>query len=294
MKQFDLTAALIDEILFSMEDQDGLFFIDTYEGVVVGGVDFDESDLSEDEDDERYIDLPDWDSSDGFRMMEHFAAGFRNLLIREQLTSALNRGKGVFRAFKNILNQHPEAEKLWFAFKEQEMKKEIIRWYNGLREEWGIQKIGLEPEETGDLVLEDFRFRDYKTTDIFFIENLHNLCLKAVEENDAAGPEQKPLLNAPGSLALIAESGGGEFAGYICAMKEETGVQINNLEVKPEYRGLGIGEALLIHLLEKLKPAETKRVYLDLPSSAGDFSRVLAREGFETYLTKYCLKLHVT
>lgn len=38
------------------------------------------------------------------------------------------------------------------------MKREVIRWYNALREEWGLELIGEEPEETDDLVQDDFRF----------------------------------------------------------------------------------------------------------------------------------------
>jgi hypothetical protein len=163
--QFELTEALIDDILFSMEDQEGEFYLDTLEGIVAGGLEGPDVFGEEDgggENDGRYIDLPEWDSASGFRLMERFAAGFRNPLVREELTSALGHGKGVFRAFKNTLSRYPETEKLWFAFKEREMKREIIMWYNGLREEWGLEKIGMEPEETGDLVLEDFRFRPFR------------------------------------------------------------------------------------------------------------------------------------
>jgi hypothetical protein len=31
--QFELTGALIDDILFSMEDQNGIFYLDTREGI---------------------------------------------------------------------------------------------------------------------------------------------------------------------------------------------------------------------------------------------------------------------
>jgi hypothetical protein len=51
--------------------------------------------------------------------MEHFAAGLRNPVVRNELTLALNRGRGVFRAFKDILSRYPETEKLWFSYKER-------------------------------------------------------------------------------------------------------------------------------------------------------------------------------
>jgi len=101
--QFELSEALVDDILFAMEDQVGDFYLDTVEGIIVGGVDWEfEGDLNDDDGEggERFISLPEWDSSDGFKLMERFAAGFRNPVVREELHLALDRGRGGFRAFK--------------------------------------------------------------------------------------------------------------------------------------------------------------------------------------------------
>jgi len=276
--QFELTEALLDDILFSMEDQVGEFFIDCLEGVVVNLDDFDDEIIEKEED--RFINLPDWDSSSGFRLMERFAAAFRNPLIRNELCAALNRGKGVFRAFKNTLTQYPEAEKIWFSFKEREMKREVIRWYNGLREEWGLEKIGLEPEETSDLVLEDFRFRVIRDTDRSAVESLHDLCRT---------PDPEFPQNYQGeTVSYVTETVSGEFAGYISADRRSGDLFIKALEVKPEYRGLGIGKALLDHFLENLDSG-IQRVFLELPAESEGFSRALAREGFVPRMTLYCL-----
>jgi len=275
--QFELTEALLDDILFSMEDQEGVFYIDCQEGIVVIMDDF--ADEITDDDEGRFINLPDWDSSSGFRLMERFAAAFRNPLIRNELCAALNRGKGVFRAFKNTLTQYPEAEKLWFSFKEREMKREVVRWYNGLREEWGLEKIGLEPEETSDLVLEDFRFREIMDEDRGAIEELHNLCRMA----DLDFPEE-----AGDTLAYITETINGEFAGYVSADRKGGDLFIKALEVKPEYRGLGIGKKLLDFFLIKLD-SDITRVFIKLPSESEGFSRALSREGFAPRMTLYCL-----
>lgn len=289
----------MDDILFSMEDQGSEFFVDTREGIVVGEMDAEFAGNAEDNkaDDSRYLALPAWDSSHGYRLMERFAAGFRNPLIRNELTSALNLGKGVFRAFKNILSQHPEAEKLWFAFKEREMKKEILDWYNALREEWGLERIGREPEETGDLVFEDFRFRLAEPADAGAAEELHRHCLE--ECRDQGEKEGFRFITEsflretavewvfPGDLALIAETGGGDFAAYISAVREEPVLRIIALEVKSEYRGLGIGEALLSHLIETID--SLSHIFLDLPAGAEGFSRVLLRESFRPYAVRYVL-----
>jgi ribosomal protein S18 acetylase RimI-like enzyme len=341
--QFELTEALIDNILFSMEDQDGEFWVDTREGVVISENDEDFEDDEDDNGDEnRYINLPEWESSDGFRLMEHFAVGLRNPVLRTELSSALNRGKGVFRAFKDIIGRYPEAEKLWFAHKEREMKRQIIRWYNSLREEWGLARIGGEPEDTADLVLEDFRFRYPEEGDTAAVEELHRICIgeyqKYAAENgieacagDWLGRDspQGTLLDQEGrsfpaaglpadptsssgvrrncstsmaaglSVGLMAETGGGEFAGYISAVREGLALHIKALEVQPEYRGLGIGEALVSRFLEKAAEEELgrepiTRITIDLPAGAEGFSRVLLRFSFKPYATRYCVTLPIT
>jgi ribosomal protein S18 acetylase RimI-like enzyme len=311
--QFELTEALLDDILFSMEDQECEFMLDTVEGVVCGGpegLDFlnDEDEADDESAGSRYISLPEWASSDGFRLMERFAASFKNPLVRQELSSALNVRRGVFRAFKDTLSRYPEAEKLWFAYKDREMKREIIRWYNGLREEWGLEKIGMAPEETGDLVLEDFHFRPFQKEDMAQAEDLHRQCQdeyrKFLEETGAGSSagvlakeaqafrEFSPSVssNLP-SGGLVAESGDGEFSGFIFGIEKDSSFYIQNLEVKAEFRGLGIGEALLTRFLESLNPNKVREVFLDLPSWAEDFSRVLLRESFKPYTVRYWLKL---
>jgi hypothetical protein len=46
--------------------------------------------------------------------MEKFTAGLNNPVARQELTAALNKNKGVFRAFRDVLEQYPEVEKIWF------------------------------------------------------------------------------------------------------------------------------------------------------------------------------------
>ena len=290
--QFELTEVLIDNILFAMEDQEGEFYMDTVEGIVAGGIDgpdFFDEDLDDDDGEggERYIDLPEWDSASGFRLMERFASGLRNPLVRDELSSALGLGRGVFRAFKNTLSRYPEAEKLWFLFKEKEMRQKILRWYNGLREEWGLEKIGTEPEETGDLVFEDFSFRPFTKEDIFMAEDLHRQCLESYDKSLA----ETIAGFSTNETGIVVESSGGEFAGYIHGVVKDSVFFVQKLEVKAEYRGLGVGEALLEKFLESLDPNEVNQVFLDLPSCSEGFSRVLRRESFKPYSVRYCLNL---
>jgi len=252
--RFELDKALIDDILFHMENQDGTFLLDLQEGYVI---DMDNHDTFEDdidyEDEERFISIPDWSPAEGYRLMERFTAGLKNPVLRDQLSTALNRNKGVFRAFRDVLSQHPETEKQWYNFKDKEMKNEVINWYNALREEWGLEPIGSEPEDNSGLVLEDFVIR---------------------EESDNC---------------FIAETAAGELAAKIKTCLDGAVLTIKTLEVEPEYRGMGIGKTLLSKMLEK---ADTQKldVQIDLPVESDFFSRSLLLENFAPCMKRFLRK----
>jgi ribosomal protein S18 acetylase RimI-like enzyme len=281
--QFELTEALIDEILFFMEDQNSDFLLDTQEGVVLNT---DDEEFEEDDDD-RYISLPDWGPSDGFRLMEHFTTGLRNALVREELSAALDRGRGVFRAFKDTLSQYPEAEKLWFSYKDREMKREVISWYNSLRESWGLELIGEEPEDIVGLVLEDFRFRQGTAQDNDKAQELHHA------ESPADRSVNMDEWVFPGDLCFVAETAGGEFAGYISAVRSGTThgsdsvLRICALEVPVEYRGLGLGKTLIARLLEQADSEKIPHIIIDLPAGQEYFARALLRENFKPGVQRY-------
>ena len=276
-----------------MEDQDGDFYLDVEEGMIVSP---DDAEVDVDIDnEERFIMLPEWESSDGFRLMEGFALSLHNPTVRDRLSAALNRGRGVFRAFKDTLSEYPEVEKHWFAYKDREMKREVIRWYNALRESWGLEQIGQEPEDIEDIAQEDFSFRDGNAADCAAAEQLHQRCV-----DDAEHPVELAPWVFPGDLCLVAENAANEFSGYISAHYENrraaryehggAALHIHALEVKPEYRGLGLGKTLLELLLFQADEMDIAVTGIDLPAEYGNFSRVLSREGFQPLVTRYWRK----
>jgi GNAT superfamily N-acetyltransferase len=279
--QFELSPALIDEILFFMEDQDGEFLVDTQKGIVISA---DDEEFDNDAEEDRYIVLPEWDSSEGFRMMEHFAAMLHNALVRGELSAALDRGRGVFRAFKNTLSRYPETEKLWFAYKEREMKRVVITWYNALRESWGLELIGEEPEDITGLALEDFSFREGAADDMPQAEKLHKSC---IGENCLTDLLSRGW-GFPGDISFVALTAGGEFAGYVSAERmSDALLRICALEIEQEYRGLGLGKTLIARLLDKADSLNIPNVIIDLPSGQDFFSRALLRESFKPCVTRY-------
>ncbi len=286
--QFELDDTLIDAILFSMQDQNDDFVIDAQETAVISV-----SEIDENEDAKRYVKLPEWNSSDGFRLMERFAVSLKNPPVKRALKQALDQGKGVFRAFKNVLNENLEAEHLWHVFKDQEMRKHIIRWYNALREEWGLERVGEEPEETNDLILEDFIIRHPIENDINEVKKLRQSCEEEYRKNLPGDyvPEHQSAWNFPHDISWVAENRNGDFAAYLFAKAEASYVRIIALEVVPEYRGMGIGEALLNHCIAHINKDKTAHVLIDVPVSSESFSKVLFREGFAPYETRFFLEM---
>ncbi|MCL2190477.1 MAG: GNAT family N-acetyltransferase [Treponema sp.] len=287
--RFDLSPALIDEILYVMEDQGGEFLLDTREGLVLNTAN---GGAPPTEDDERYIALPKWGPSDGFRLMGRFTAGLRNTPVRQELSGALDRGKGVFRAFKDTLARYSETERLWFAYKEGEMKRKVLVWYNALREAWGLELIGEEPEDIAGLALEDFRFREGTPEDAAQAGDLHRVCIE--ECRNVLDNTMETVADAlgewffPGDLSFVAETAGGDFAGYVCAVRPcDSVLRICAVEVPGEYRGLGLGKSLVARVLEQADRQGIPQVAIDLPAGQEYFSRVLLREFFRPCVQRY-------
>jgi len=76
--------------------------------------------------DERYLQIPSLGSSDGFRIMERFAA-LQDGRVREALFDALDRRR-PFRSFKDALTRFPEVRERWFAYHEERLREEALAW----------------------------------------------------------------------------------------------------------------------------------------------------------------------
>jgi hypothetical protein len=61
--------------------------------------------------------------------------------LREKLAIALN-GKGAFRRFRSVLDGHPDELEKWYAFKDDWMREEAIKWLleNDIEPKQGLKK----------------------------------------------------------------------------------------------------------------------------------------------------------
>lgn len=75
----------------------------------------------------RFLEIPHRQSYEGYNLMVAFAETVHSKGLREKLAIALD-GKGAFRRFRNVLNDHPDELERWYAFKDESMREEAVRW----------------------------------------------------------------------------------------------------------------------------------------------------------------------
>jgi ribosomal protein S18 acetylase RimI-like enzyme len=291
-REFDLTPELIDQIIFGMENQEKGFVVDTQTLQVLPAEEVDQTAEAE-----RYVDIPDWSSVNGFQLMEKFVTSLRNPLFREMLREALSSGRGVFRKFKDVLKQRPEIERLWFGFKEREMKRVVYLWYNQLREAWGLERIGPEPEDTEELILSDLTIRPETGEHMELIRDLDR---RAFFEMFPDSPdayvrdlydrrrEYYDLALDEDTLLLIAETPAQEFAGFAWGAEESldagrTLSRLLQLYVTEEYRGLGLGRALLRRFCGLCAERQVTLVRVELMGASLVMVDVFRTEGFSPF-----------
>lgn len=250
-----LTEFLLDAIIFAMEDQSDIHYLDLLTGDVVSDqerlmLDWEEDEPEEEQevDEERYIDIPDWQPSDGFLVMEKFANQVRNPIYKGKLLEALQAGKGVFRRFKDIIGEQPSLEREWFAFKDDQLKREVYTWYREHDGSLQLLDLDLEPEElTDDILQEDFIIGS--SSDEIPLEEIQALQASLLEEmREGNAVQQHALLLLEPKLQsiqdfqfLYARTGEGELAGFISySVLEPHTVEILFFGNKREYRGMGL------------------------------------------------------
>lgn len=290
---FALTEKLADEILQALENQEQKFLVDAQNSILVSAEKF-----SADED--SFFCLPEWNSSDGFALMEDFVSTLHSPIAKDELQQILHSGRGVFRNFKDTLKKYPEVEKLWHRFKNRKMRLYINGWYNQLREIWGLEKLDHEPEETGDLIQDDFNFESYSSSnqeEVLF--NLKNAASGEIE--NSASEELKRALfdlwiqqfekgDLQTQIGIVCHSNSDEFAGCITAKPVywETNsrgtdkiVVLTSFYVLDKFRGLGIGSELLELFINTLKDQKKKWVLLTNTIIPDSLMPLLTRNGFE-------------
>jgi ribosomal protein S18 acetylase RimI-like enzyme len=285
---FDLDDITMENIIFAMEDQAHSIVIDPESGqaekideALDGGG--------------RMVAPPMWTSNDGFNLMEDFLVQVRNPNARRELSSALGRGKGVFKAFKETLAAFPDVEKAFRQFKLRFMKRKIHDWYDDLREANGLERLGAEPEETEELLCSDLAFHTGNSADM--MENILALLAEAEEDHEDEIPAMIVELSVArlreelksGRQALCAVSdddSGGILAcalGFVRRSGARTYGSIEFIHVRKGFRRMGLGSAVLDMVSEALVQSGVSFIIVDSPLVPMEFASALAARGFKNF-----------
>lgn len=302
---FELTKSLIDDIIFSMEDQNGDFAFDAKNACVISLDSMLRSEIDELDDNESLYSLPEWNSDDGFKLMEDFEESVRIPKIKMELHQALSNGRGVFRNFKNVLKQYPHIEKRFQAYKESKMRSVVVEWYNSLRESWGLEKLSQDIEDYTELIQEDFEFQTYnhqKDDDCIITE-----AKKIADEikADFNGEEGFAIAHywlrkfdfeeASDIGGIVCRTTSDEFAGCLlftdCKSFAKNVVALTAVFVNQNYRGIGITRELFSRSLSLLKKRGIQQ-FIIVDSALPDFLEpLIARCGFEKRGSVYIAEL---
>ena len=294
---FELTKSVIDDIIFSMEDQNADFAFDAKNACIVPLESLTIAEIDELEENENLYPLPTWTSDDGFEIMEKFAESLRIDGVRAELEQVLANGRGVFRNYKNVLKKYPHIEKRFHAFKEAKMRSVVIKWYNSLRDSWGLEKLSQDFEDYDDLVQQDFEFRPYnheKDGDCVrkeaekiadeLKENFRGETGLAVSHFWLARFDSCREYGSPIPEGIISRTLSGDFAACLLFTRlsfAKSVVALTAVFANQNYRGLGIARELFSRGVSYLKERGIQS-FIIADSAIPDFLEpLIARCGFE-------------
>lgn len=284
-----LTRELIDQIVFGMENQEREFVLDTEEGTLVPA---DEADP----DDDRYLDLPEWRSVDGYNLMEQFVATLHNPIYRERLRSILASGRGVFRQFKDTVRERREIERMWFAFKERHMRELVTDWFNEIREREGLERLEATANETetDQLLEDDFVFRPAEPADLERVRELDEAAFEEVfpdtDPHSVAVYREEARAGTPDptdrqSRVLVTETQGGDFAGFLWAIVRSSAdvsiAFVQQIYTVPEFRGFGLARELFETFCRRAHQERVREIQLALYGASLELEPNFAGYGLE-------------
>ena len=295
---FPLTEEFVSQIRFAMEDQRHRFVVDRASGEVfredepepgaarerraapgqpleAGGDEPAALDGVEGGS-AQFVPIPTWGPAEGFHLMERFVLKLRNPIFAEMLREALSSGQGVFRRFKEILRKNLEIERLWFSFKDKEMRRVVEQWYESERELAGLERLATGGEPPLELVASDVSIlrgeARHVEPSLKLDQKVLGELLAGVEPRLLAGLRAGPYSRAglpplldTRSLFLAAELSGGEFAGFAWAVAEDPAcLRLVQLAVRKHFRGIGLGTQLLRRLILEARDSGYARVLAPL------------------------------
>lgn len=294
---FELSETVLENLIFAMENQNSDSFVDALTGAVVS---LSEPSDRTGDDESDLVGPPEWSSGDGFRLMETYARSVVDPEARLSLMAALSRGRGVFRAFKDSLEAFPDVERHWYEFKTAAMGRRVSEWYDRLRVARGLERLGPEPEDTGDLLAGEYAVRRagreaWEPFRAFFERGLEEALSRypdTLVQYEYAMALREIEAGEAGDLCLfIAEASTGMDVAVAAVRRisvaDRSFGKLDYLYVAPEHRNLGLGRMLLEKAREEFASEGILRFIVDMPFLPNGFGRSLSAFGYESFGSRW-------
>jgi len=291
---FELTETILERIIFAMEDQTKSRFIDLRTGELVI--------RPEGELPANFAPPPTWTPAEGFRLMETFCSRLKNLELKRALLKALSHGKGVFKAFRQVLSEYPQEDLQFREYKNAVLRRYIESWMDDMREALGLSRLGPEPEEYEELLDEEFSVEHCTMADSPF--DMAALVEKARADSIDWLPAAAALLEksevidfmearrADSFIYYITEAGGSPIAAAAGAVVQVEGRSlgiVRFLYVTKDFRELG----LEFRILDRVNACYSKKGVEHLLARSlflrPEFAELLAAKGLRILGSQFLL-----
>jgi GNAT superfamily N-acetyltransferase len=189
-------------------------------------------------------------------------------------------------------------ERLWYNYKDREMRHLVIEWYSRITEAQELEKLGREPEENEELLLSDFVIREEHGAQDYTAEELRRAVEEAYAEYAPALREHmyNMLYERLGNetLLFIAETPDGERVGSLAARIHENVVgsvmAVTYLHVEADFRGLGLSKVLMDRCVEAARREEVAELMTELPAKMYFMEKEFLQRGFREFKRHYSLR----
>jgi ribosomal-protein-alanine N-acetyltransferase len=126
---------------------------------------------------------------------------------------------------------------------------------------------------------ERFFIRRMKVSDLAEVRSIETLSFtNPWSETTFRGEIQNTSISFP---LVVVHRPGEEVVGYIIFWHIGEDVQVNNIAVHPDYRGRGIGEALMRHVIDKVRAKGATFINLEVRLSNAGAVALYKKLGFE-------------
>ena len=173
-----------------------------------------------------------------------------------------------------------------------------------VREIWGLETLDQEPEDTSDLLNDDFQFQEYNNNDYSEILGYFDYAGKNEFHSDIQEELNETIFDLwqqqfenggrNGQTGIVCRSLTEEFIGCITAAplskKTDKTMIITSFYVLGKFRGLGIGTQLISEYMDVLKAHGKKWIMLTAATSES-MEKLFLSSGFKKDGTCYYAKI---